>query len=122
MGPLILDASVLIALLDTQDAHHERAVADVEAAATRQALLISASALSEALVAPARLGRAGEAVAALDAMGCAVVPVSQEIAVLAATLRAEHPGVRLPDALVVATARQFDGRFLTYDKRLARFA
>jgi predicted nucleic acid-binding protein len=51
LGSLILDATVLIGLLDCADAHHERAVGDVEAAdAADQGLIAPASAYSEALV------------------------------------------------------------------------
>jgi len=32
VGPLILDASVLIGLLDTEDGHHDRAVDEIDQA------------------------------------------------------------------------------------------
>jgi predicted nucleic acid-binding protein len=58
MGALILDASVLIGLLDTGDAHHQTAVDDVEAAdRSGHVLHAPANAYSEALVAFARAGR-----------------------------------------------------------------
>ncbi|MBA2521693.1 MAG: hypothetical protein H0V25_00025, partial [Solirubrobacterales bacterium] len=48
MAALILDASVVIALLDTADDHHDRAVEDVEVADRGgRELLIPASAYSE---------------------------------------------------------------------------
>jgi predicted nucleic acid-binding protein len=55
VGPLILDASVLIGLLDTADAHHAQAIQDTEAAdQTGRPLLVPASTYNEALVAFAR--------------------------------------------------------------------
>lgn len=55
MGALILDASVLIGLLDTADSHHDRAIDDVEAAdGEGEQLLLSAVAYSETPVAFAR--------------------------------------------------------------------
>jgi len=123
MGPLILDASVLIGLLDTADAHHARAVDDVERADLSGAALVTpASAYSEALVAFARAGRLGDARAALAGMGIEVVPLNATTAERAAELRARHRGLRLPDAMVLATARRLEGDLLTYDDRLARAA
>lgn len=52
MGSLILDASVLIALLDRAEPHYARAVAEVDAAdEDGDELVAPASAYSEALVA-----------------------------------------------------------------------
>lgn len=123
MGTLILDASVLIGLLDTEDAHHARSVDDVEAAdMAGQRLLVPASAYSEALVAFARVRRVGEAHDAIAAMGITVAPLTEAIAELAADLRARHARLRLPDAIVLATARALDGDLLSYDRSLARLA
>jgi predicted nucleic acid-binding protein len=69
VGAVILDACVLIGLLDATDAHHERAVADVERADLAGVDLIApASAYSEVLVAFARVDRVGDARSALAAM------------------------------------------------------
>ena len=102
---MILDASVLIGLLDAADNHRDRAVNEVDQAdrADHQ-LLTPASADSEALV------------------PFAVVPLTAPIAERAAELRARHESLRLPDALVLATAHEQDGTLLTYDERLARTA
>ena len=114
---------VLIGLLDTADAHHAIAVRDVEDADQRgAALLAPASAYSEALVAFAHAGRVSEARDAVAGMGIAVTPLSPEIAERAAELRAEHDRLRLPDAIVLATARELGGDLLTYDEGLARAA
>ncbi len=123
MGALILDANVLIALLDRADPHHAKAVDDVEAAdQTDRELVVPASAYSEALVAFARAGRIADARAAIAAMGIAVVAISADTAERAAELRAQHPKLRLGDAVVLATARSLSGELLTYDPSLARLA
>jgi predicted nucleic acid-binding protein len=121
--PLILDASVLIGLLDTADAHHAKAVEDVEAAdRARRRLLVPASAYSEALVAFAREGRVGDAREAVAAMGMSIAPLTATIAEHAAELRARHDRLRLPDAIVLACARELKGELLSYDQRLAGLA
>lgn len=102
MALIVVDASVLIALLDPDDALHEAAAA----ALTRHAgdeLKLPASAYSESLVGPARRGDLPAAKRAVASLLMNVVPVTDRIAEHAAKLRARHPKLRLPDALVVAT-------------------
>jgi predicted nucleic acid-binding protein len=123
MGSLILDASVLIALLDRADPHHARAVDDVEAADDDgDPLVAPASAYGEALVAFARESRLDDAREAILAMGIEVAPLDAGTAEQAAALRARHDRLRLPDAMVLATSRQLGGRLLSYDQRLQRYA
>ncbi|HMD56566.1 MAG TPA: PIN domain-containing protein [Solirubrobacteraceae bacterium] len=123
MGALILDASVLIGLLDIADSHHAGSIDDVEAAdRAGQELLVPASAYSEALVAFARAGRVREAREAIAAMGITVTPLSATVAERASELRARHERLRLPDAIVLATARELQAELLTYDRRLAQTA
>jgi len=123
MGPLILDASVVIGLLDAADAHHDRVVDDVETAdQAKRSLLIPASTYSEVLVAFARAGRVRDARDAIVAMGISVAPLTATVAELAAELRASHQGLRLPDAIVLACVREHDGELLSYDQRLTKLA
>ncbi|MGI8521863.1 MAG: type II toxin-antitoxin system VapC family toxin [Nocardioides sp.] len=123
MGPLTLDASVLIALLDRADAHHARAVDAVEAADQNgEELVVPASAYSEALVAFAREDRVRDAREAIVAMGISVAPLDAKAAEQAAGLRARHDRLRLPDAMVLAASQQRGGRLLSYDQRLQRYA
>jgi predicted nucleic acid-binding protein len=123
VGALILDASVLIGLLDVADGHHDRAIDDVEAADQEgDQLLLPASAYSETLVAFARARRIREAREAIASMGITVVSLTDTIAERAAELRARHRQLRLPDAIVLATAEEFGGRLLSYDRRLSQLA
>jgi predicted nucleic acid-binding protein len=123
VAPLILDTSVLIGLLDTEDSHHDRAVDEIDQADRgNHELLTPATAYSEALIAFARAGRVKDAREAIASMGIAVVPLTAPIAERAAELRAQHDALRLPDALVLATAQKHGGSLLTYDQRLAQTA
>ena len=123
MEALILDVSVLIGLLDTADAHHDRAIDDVEAAdRDGRQLLLPAGAYSETLVAFARACRLDEARRAIAAMGITVVSLTDTIAERAAVLRARHNRLRLPDAIVLATAQEMGGGLLSYDRRLSQLA
>jgi predicted nucleic acid-binding protein len=105
--------------LDTEDAHHEAAVAAVERAplAGRE-LITPASAYSEALVALARVGRVNDVRNAIVGMGIGVTPLTAAIAQRAAVLRATRGALRLPDAIVLATTLELDGELMTFDDRL----
>jgi predicted nucleic acid-binding protein len=123
VGTLILDASVLIGLLDRSDPHHATAVDDVETAdRAGRTVLTPASAYSEALVAFARADRVLDARDSVAGMGIAVTPLTAAIAERAARLRVQHERLRLPDALVLATARELDADLLSYDDQLSRVA
>ena len=122
MGLTVLDAGVIIAVLDARDAHHLAAIAALREVLDSEAqLVIPASAYAEALVSPSRKG--SEAVAVLDAfldgLPAVVAPATREIARSAASLRARHgTRLRLPDALVLATANVLGaGLVLTTDAR-----
>lgn len=108
MGLTVLDAGVVIALLDGADAHHAAAVASVRTARDGgDVLVLSASAYAECLVAPHRRGPDAVAVVDrfVDALPARVEPADRPIAAAAANLRAAHgTALRLPDALVIATA------------------
>lgn len=121
MGVTVLDAGVVIALGDTTDAHHEVSRASLrEEGVTADRLHLPASALAEVLVGPIRT--VGEVAGVervnrlLELLAVTIVPLDAAIAQVAAGLRAQH-GVRLrlPDALVVATAVHLRGRVLTTD-------
>ncbi len=117
MALTVVDASILIALLDSDDSLHAAATAALLERAGDD-LTIPASAYSEALVRPARAGRLAEARATVGSLLLAVAPLSQAIAEEAAVLRARHPGLRLPDALVLATGASLHANsILTGDVR-----
>ncbi len=123
MGSVVLDASVVIGLIDPHDAHHDRAVADLEACADRRDdLVIASSAYAEALVVPLRQDEGGLVDGFVDEAQVTVVALDRALAHAAAVLRARHRSLRLADALALAVARGLGARLLTYDDRLGRIA
>ena len=108
MGLTVLDAGVVIAILDASDLHHAAAAAAVRSARERgDTLVLPSSAYAECLVSPYRRGPEAVAVvdSFVDALPARVEAASRAVASTAAELRARHAGaLRLPDALVVATA------------------
>ena len=121
MALTVLDASIVIAVLDASDPHHEAATAALDGAIeTRDRLVLPVSAYAEVMVGPHRRGH--EAVATVDAflaaLPCHVEPLGPVIARGAARLRAEHGrALRLPDALLLATAIELSAdRILTGDR------
>lgn len=107
MALIHLDAGVLIGFLDADDAHHATArTAIAEAVERADRLAMAASALAECLVGPARRGDdAVDVVHDLrQRLPIEVVQLDVDIATRAARLRARHRRLRLPDALIIATA------------------
>jgi predicted nucleic acid-binding protein len=83
-------------------------------------LSIAASALAECLVGPARRStKAVELVrTVIDRVPVSVVHLDEEIATQAAILRARHRSLKLPDALVIATAEHSNAdRLITTDHK-----
>ncbi len=114
----VLDASVLMALLDETDVARPIARAAVQQSKEDHDLLIPITAFSESIVAPYRRShRDGQrAEAALAALGT-LVDVTREVASRAAQLRAAR-NIKLPDALILATAMDAAAdQILTLDRR-----
>jgi len=124
MGLTVLDARVVIAGLDGDDAHHAAAADALRDARDRDdSLVVPASACAEALVRPGsrRASTVARVDAALDALGVTIAATDREIARRAATLRSRYRGLQLPDALVIATAVELDAdHLLTTDRRWKR--
>src|SRR5206468_3884037 len=96
---VVLDASVVIALLDAGDPHHAAAVEAV-GHARREELVLPSSAYAEVLVDPWRRGPDAVAVVKrfVTDLGIRIAPLTEQVAELAARLRAHHRALRLPDA------------------------
>jgi predicted nucleic acid-binding protein len=71
-------------------------------------------------VRPLAAGLGDKVEAFVDGLRVEIVPVDRGIARRAAELRAEHGALRLPDALVLATAQLRDAQLLTFDDRLTQ--
>ena len=118
---IVVDASVLIAHLDENDALHERAV-DALLATADQPLACSPITLAEVLVGPARAGSLRHARSAITDLGVAEISLRDDAASRLAELRAET-ALKMPDCCVLLAA--VDGQaqaVLTFDDRLARAA
>jgi predicted nucleic acid-binding protein len=117
VGVALLDTSIVIGALNRDDALHEAASEAVRVERDRHTLAISALTYAEVLVGPLRVG--GRAVEVVDrfAAQLRIVDLSPAVARLAAELRANR-GLRLPDAVIVATGMRFDADvILTADAR-----
>lgn len=120
---VVLDADVLIGVLDGSDPHHATSrTLFTEWRARGEAVVVSVVNLSEVLVAPAgdrqTLRRARTAIAAL---GVDVHQPNEAVGVDAARLRRLHP-ISLPDAYCLATARQTDAALASLDGKVVRAA
>jgi len=114
---IVLDASVAIAALAGDDAHHQ-AAADALAGANDDELVLAATTRAEILVGPARLGGKTLAAAQDFANGCETVPVGAAVADDAAELKARHRGLSLPDAIALVVAEMIDAdEVWTFDRR-----
>ncbi|MBC8194840.1 MAG: PIN domain-containing protein [Acidimicrobiia bacterium] len=122
MGLTVLDAGVVIGWMDDTDAHHAAVKAILADSRSRgDHLVLPASALGEAMVGPARRGSDSveTALSLLGSVPVKTVPVDELVAVETAALRASMgTRLRLPDAMVVATAIVLDAdRLVTTDRR-----
>lgn len=118
MGKVVLDSSVLLGHLDTEDALHQ---ASREALEQREKaeFVIPASVFAEVMVGARRLGdrTAKRLEQTIDDLVAEVHPIDREVAWATAGVRARRKEIRLPDALVLATGEVLDAEVLTADKR-----
>ena len=116
MGVTLLDTSIVIATLNRDDLLHEAASQAVRAERDRNTLAISALTYAELLVGPIRAG--GRALEVVDRFAAQVriIDLSPEIARRAAEVRATR-GLKLPDAVIVATGLLRADVVLTADAR-----
>jgi predicted nucleic acid-binding protein len=122
VGLTVVDAGIIIGVLDATDAHHHAAVRALSAVVGEDdQIAVPASAYAEALVGPARRGPSGRRVVDdfLADLAAEVEPITRQAAARAAELRATHGRrLKLPDALVVAIAMHLTAdRVLTTDRR-----
>lgn len=124
MGSVVVDASVVLGVLDPRDAHHASASRALKRArANGDAIILPASALAEVLVGASRLGsgavRTTEAF--VDAIVDQVYSIDRSVARSAAAYRSAHKPIRLPDAFVLAVGATLNAdTVLTADTRWAK--
>ncbi len=101
----LLDSSVVAAFLDRDDPHHAGADQRIRELAGREQLITSAITYAE-LLTGAVLGHHDRGVVRgfFRDLIDAVYPVDERVAEFAAEIRGERRSLRLPDALILATA------------------
>ena len=113
---IVLDASVLIAYLDAEDAHHD-AAESLLAREIDDEFAADPLTLAEVLVGPTRAGHLDTARGALRALDIGEVPFPPDTSVRLARLRAET-GLRLPDCCVLLAGQDAAARIAAFDDRL----
>jgi predicted nucleic acid-binding protein len=125
LGLTLIDTSLVIAYVDKNDALHGAAERAIKQAGRVDELAISLITYAEILVGVFRR-REGSAEAVerfLADTGLGLQPVTQAMAIFSARLRAKHAALRLPDALILATAEVVGaGRLLTADARWRHYS
>jgi len=121
VGLIHVDAGVVIGLLDADDAHHESANAALaRVLRSGDRLAMAASAFAECLVGPQRRGPRAVAVVddLIERLPIDIADLDRGIARTAASLRASHRHLWLPDALVIATAIEHSAdELITTDRK-----
>ena len=117
---IVLDASVLIAYLDSDDSHHAAAEA-LLAEAVDDDIAANPLTLAEVLVAPARHGNLDLAQTALRALEVSELPFPPDTSVRLAQLRA-RTGLKMPECCVLLAAEQATATIASFDDRLRQAA
>ena len=119
MAGVVLDSSVVIALLKPADKHHY--VAQEAVAGSEEKVTISTITLTEVLVRPAQLSHSAcsEMADELYSHFGEPISLSSQIAIAAALVRA-RTGLSTPDAIISATASVNMATLWTCDARLAK--
>ena len=117
---IILDASVLIAYLDGDDAQHTLAE-ELLAREIEDEFAANPLTLAEVLVEPARDSRLEQVQAALEDLEIQELPFPADTAVKLALLRA-GTGLKMPDCCVLLAAEAAGARVASLDTRLLRAA
>lgn len=119
---VVLDSDAVVGFLDGDDALHEDADAAIREVVGEHRILVSAVTYAEVLTGT-RLGHHDEvSVAGFFAeMISAIVPVDVAVADRAADLRSQFRSLRMPDALILATADTEESvdSILTGDQRIS---
>ena len=114
MARLVFDASAVVSIMNSQDAHHDWALGVfIENADSN--LYLSALTYAEVLVHPAKKNQVKTFAKNLNSAGFEIVPLEDKDAELVAEIRSET-GLKMPDAIVLALAKQFRGTLVCADK------
>jgi predicted nucleic acid-binding protein len=117
---IVLDASVIIAYLDSDDAQHPRAE-ELLAREIDDDFAADPLTVAEVLVVPARDGRLEQVQAVLRDLEVQELPFPADAAVKLALLRG-GTGLKMPDCCVLLAAEAAGARVASFDDRLTRVA
>lgn len=117
MAGIVLDASVLIALWDLSDIHHEWAL-EFFNSTLEYDLFISSLTYAEVMVRPIRHRMQTKFDAGIRGLNLEVVPVAKEHSAALGEIRASS-GLAMPDAVVVGAALAASAGLATCDRKLA---
>ena len=117
MGRVVLDSSVLVAMFYEGDKHYQTVVSRLQIESHQY--FISAITLSETLTHAFRRGVGENMKTQILESIDGVIVVGEELAVEAARIRSIS-NLRLPDALISATATANDAQLWTFDANLAK--
>jgi predicted nucleic acid-binding protein len=102
---ILLDSTVIVGFLDTDDALHEVAVARLKEILASHPLAASVISYAEVMTGASLGHHSHERVDRFfDALVKDLLPVDRQVAARAATLRGSRISVGMPDALILATA------------------
>lgn len=119
---IVLDATVLIAYLDGEDAHSEQAFRILGAAVEQsESLGANILTLAEVLVGPAAAGRISEVQGVLADIGVEELRFPEDAAVRLASLRASTKA-KMPDCCVLLAAESAGAAMATFDEGLKKAA
>ena len=118
MGVALLDTNTVVGFLDADDLLHQAADTAVRAAATEHVFVVSVVTVAE-LLTGAKLGHYDERMVRrfFTQATSTRVPLDEPVAERAAELRAAHKALKMPDALILATADLHADVVLTGDER-----
>lgn len=118
MAGLILDSDALLAIMNSEDRHHK----SIKKRLLQGADLLSISVVtySEALVYPFEEDNYEAMSLGIRTLVNEIHDVTQSIATKAAQLRASAK-IKLPDALIAATAIEKGLTLITFDEKLAKW-
>jgi predicted nucleic acid-binding protein len=120
MAGLVLDASVLIALYNDKDVHHNWAV-DLMFQSTAESLHMSSMNLAEVAVQPMRLGIEAKFQEGIRGLNIKVSGLSRETGFELARIRATT-NVPMPDCCAIQLVLEKDAALATCDKAQAKAA
>jgi predicted nucleic acid-binding protein len=105
VGLILLDSTVIVGFLDADDALHEATVARFREIVPTHPLVASAITYAEVTTGVALGHHPPETVDGFfQALVREILPADTPVAARAGALRGRHPSLRMPDALILATA------------------